>query len=402
MQKMQPIWTKSFISLFCTNLSVFVVFYGLTATLPLYATGLLNKTDQEAGLLMSIFLLSAIIVRPFTGKILDLAGKRRMLRISLALYLLCTILYFFIDAFSWLLILRFLHGIGFSIVTTACGAIAADLVPAARRGTGLGYFTMSTNLGVVLGPLIALSLIQAYSFDLLFIILSALMVTGALFSLMVPAHKQQNGNKTKRKLSFSDLFEKKAVPVGILACLTGLSYASILSYLSIYAQGKNLLGMTSAFFLVFAAVMLLARPFTGRLFDLKGPQYVLYPGLILFIAGLIILAYTNSAPTFLVAGGFIGLGYGSLVPSMQTLAIQSTIIERSGYATATFYTFFDGGIALGSYIFGIIAAANGYQSIYLISSALVCCVFILLMILKPNKQDGKAADAIKEKEVESF
>lgn len=158
--------------------------------------------------------------------------------------------------------------------------------------------------------------------------------------------------------------------------------------------------MTSTFFLVFAAVMLLARPFTGRLFDLKGPQYVLYPGLVLFIAGLIILAYTSSAATFLTAGAFIGLGYGSLVPSMQTLAIQSTSIERSGYATATFYTFFDGGIALGSYIFGIIAAANGYQSIYLISSALVCCVFILLMILKPNKQDGKAADAVKE--VESF
>ncbi|GIN92358.1 putative MFS-type transporter YwoG [Siminovitchia terrae] len=400
MQKSQPIWTKSFISLFCTNLSVFIVFYGLTATLPLYATGILNKTDQEAGLLMSIFLLSAIIVRPFTGKILDLVGKRRMLMFSLVLYLLCTVLYYFIDPFGMLLALRFLHGIGFSIATTACGAIAADIIPPARRGTGLGYFTMSTNLGVVLGPLIALSLIQAYSFDMLFIILSLLMITGALFSLIVPAHKQQNGAKAKRRMSFNDLFERKAVPVGFLACLTGLSYASILSYLSIYAQGKNLLGMTSSFFLVFAAVMLLARPFTGRLFDLKGPQYVLYPGLVLFIVGLIMLAFTNSATTFLLAGGFVGLGYGSLVPSMQTLAIQSVPIERSGYATATFYTFFDGGIALGSYIFGIIAAAKGYQSIYLISSILVCCVFLLLMILKPNKQDRKAADTVKK--VESF
>lgn len=400
MPKSQSIWTKSFISLFCTNLSVFIVFYGLTATLPLYATGILNKTDQEAGLLMSIFLLSAIIVRPFTGKILDLVGKRKMLLISLVLYLLCTVLYYFVNPFSLLLALRFLHGIGFSIATTACGAIAADIIPPARRGTGLGYFTMSTNLGVVLGPLIALSLIQAYSFDMLFIILSLLMVTGSLFSLIVPAHKQQNGAKVKRGVSFNDLFERKAVPVGFLACLTGLSYASILSYLSIYAQGKDLLSMTSSFFLVFAAVMLLARPFTGRLFDLKGPQYVLYPGLILFIVGLVMLAFTNSATTFLLAGGFVGLGYGSLVPSMQTLAIQSAPIERSGYATATFYTFFDGGIALGSYIFGIIATAKGYQSIYLISSVLVCCVFLLLMVLKPNKQDKKTADAVKK--VESF
>ncbi len=400
MPKTQSIWTKPFISLFCTNLSVFIVFYGLTATLPLYATGILNKTDQEAGLLMSVFLLSAIIVRPFTGKILDLVGKRKMLLISLILYLLCTILYYFIHPFSLLLALRFLHGIGFSIATTACGAIAADIIPPARRGTGLGYFTMSTNLGVVLGPLIALSLIQAYSFDMLFIILSLLMVTGSLFSLIVPAHKQQNRAKVKKGMSFNDLFERKAVPVGFLACLTGLSYASILSYLSIYAQGKDLLSLTSSFFLIFAAVMLLARPFTGRLFDLKGPQYVLYPGLILFIVGLMMLAFTNSAATFLLAGGFVGLGYGSLVPSMQTLAIQSAPIERSGYATATFYTFFDSGIALGSYVFGMIAVARGYQSIYLISSVLVCCVFLLLIVLKPNKQDHKAADTVEK--VESF
>ncbi|VEF49883.1 major facilitator family transporter [Bacillus freudenreichii] len=388
MQRPQPIWTKSFISLFCTNLSVFVVFYGLTATLPLYATGILNKTDQEAGLLMSIFLLSAIIVRPFTGKILDLAGKRRMLWISLALYLFCTVLYYFIEPFGLLLVLRFLHGIGFSIVTTAGGALAADLVPAARRGTGLGYFTMSTNLGVVLGPLVSLTLIQAYSFDALFIILSLLMVTGALFSLMIP-DKIQASVKSKRKLSLNDLFEKNALPVAFLGCLIGLSYASILSYLSIYAQGKGLLDMTGTFFLVFAAVMLLARPFTGRLFDVKGPQYILYPGLVLFIIGLIMLAYTDSAVTFLIAGGFVGLGYGSLVPSLLTLAIQSTQIERSGYATATFYTFFDGGIALGSYIFGMIAAATSYHSIYLISGALVGFVFILLNLMDRKKQAEK-------------
>ena len=391
MEKKYPIWTKSFVSLFCTNLSVFIIFYGLVATLPLYAVGALNKTDQEAGLLMSIFLLSAIIVRPFTGKVLDIAGKRRMLWISLCFYLLCTVLYYFIKPFEWLLVLRFMHGIWFSIATTACGAIAADLVPSARRGTGLGYFTMSTNLGVVLGPLIALFLIQVYSFDMLFIALSLLMVIGALFSLSIPDRKQFKPLRVKTKLSFSDIFEKKALPVAFLASLIGLSYASILSYLSIYAQGKGLLELTGTFFLVFAAVMLLARPFTGRLFDIKGPQYILFPGLILFIIGFIILANVQTATSFLIAGGFVGLGYGALVPSLQTLAIQSTSIERSGYATATFYTFFDAGIAAGSFVFGVAAASYGYKFIYLLSSALVFIVLLLTLYIKPKKQSEKAS-----------
>lgn len=388
MKKKDSIWTKTFISLSFTNLSVFIIFYGLISTLPLYAIGFLERTDQEAGLLISIFLLSAIIFRPLTGMILEKYGKRKMLWISLILYVICTVLYNFIEVFSWLLALRFLHGIWFSIATTACGAIAADIVPATRRGAGLGYFMMSTNLAMVLGPFIGLSLIQVFSFDLLFIILSILMTIGALLALFIPSNKQFAAIKTKRKrkLSFHDFFEKRALPVAFLASLIGLSYASILSYISIYAQQKGLLEMTSPFFIVFAAVMLIARPFTGKIYDEKGPQYILYPGLTFFFLGLILLAYMNSPITFLLSGAFIGLGYGSILPSLQTLAVQSTTINRSGYATATFYTFFDTGIAVGSYILGVIAISYRYQTIYLLSGGLVAIVFLLVFLMRKNRK----------------
>jgi MFS family permease len=390
--KKEPIWTRSFISLFFTNLSVFIVFYGLVTTLPLYAIGVLNRTDEEAGLLMTIFLISAIIVRPFTGKILDVAGKRKMLWIALVLYLICTILYYFIQPFAGLLVLRFVQGIWFSIITTAGVSIAADIVPIARRGAGLGYFTMSTNLAVVLGPLIALYIIQSYSFDLLFIVMSILMVIGVLTSLSAPAGIAQGENDVKNKFSIGDLFEKGAMPVALLGSLISLSYASVLSYLSIYAQGKGLLALASTFFLVFAAVMLLTRPFTGKLFDEKGPQYVIIPGFLSFAIGLILLANMDSALSFLVAGAFVGFGYGALVPSFQTLAVQSTKHERSGYATATFFTFFDLGLAIGSFVLGLIALHFGYQKVYLISGALVFVVFIIYMVIGRKKKDREPAN----------
>ena len=138
--KKEPIWTKSFVSLFFTNISVFIVFYGLVTTLPLYAIGVLNRTDEEAGLLMTVFLLSAIVVRPFTGKILDIAGKRKMLWIGLVLYLICTVLYYFIQPFAGLLVLRFVQGIWFSIITTATISIAADIVPITAKGSGSRLF----------------------------------------------------------------------------------------------------------------------------------------------------------------------------------------------------------------------------------------------------------------------
>lgn len=380
MNHKEPIWTKPFISLFFTNLSVFIVFYGLVSTLPLYAKDALSRTDEEAGLLMTIFLLSAIIVRPFTGKLLDLAGKRKMLWISLFFYLICTILYYFITPFEGLLALRFFQGVWFSIVTTAAGSLAADIVPVTRRGAGLGYFVMSTNLAVVIGPFVALFIIQSYSYDALFIMMSVLIIIGALAAVLIPDVKVEGAAVQSKRFTWNDLFEKKAMPIALLASLIAFSYASVLSYLSIYAQEKGLLPLASFFFVVFAAVMLISRPFTGKIFDEKGPAFILIPGFVLFFLGLLILAFMNSGGLFLFAGACVGLGYGALVPSLQTLAIQSTSHNRSGYATATFFTLFDTGLAIGSFVLGIVAVQLGYRNVYLLSSLLVLAVLAFYLV----------------------
>lgn len=373
----EQIWTRAFTSLFITNFAVFVIFYGLVTTLPLYAIGVLGRTDEEAGLLMTIFLLSAIVVRPFTGKILDIMGKRKVLWIGLIFYFVCTVLYSFVEPFGALLVLRFAQGIWFSIITTAAISIAADTVPMTRRGAGIGYFNMSQNLAVVLGPMIALYIIQFYTFDLLFIVMSLLMLVGVLTSVMAPTGNIPEKSSSKNKLKVSDLFEKRAIPVAILGSLIAFSYASVLTYLSIYAQEKGLLAFASSFFLVYAAIMLLSRPLTGRIFDEMGPRFVIIPGLTFFIIGLVLLAYMNSLWMFLLAGGVVGLGYGAIVPSLQTLAVQSTSHERSGYATATFFTFFDLGIAIGSYVLGLVAIHYGYQSVYILAGGLVLLALVL-------------------------
>lgn len=384
------IWTKRFISLFLTNISVFFVFYGLVTTLPLYAIGELHQTDREAGLLLSGFLLSAIIVRPFSGKLLDVFGKKKLLVLSIVGYFICTVLYLFIHPFGLLLCLRFIQGIFFSIITTAAGSLAADIVPAKRKGAGLGYFTMSTNLAVVIGPFIGLLLIQYSTFNVLFIVMSICILAGGILALTVntddlpkPAHEG------KLTFKFNDLFERKALPVAAIASLVAFSYASVLSFLSVYAQQKDLMAVASLFYAVFAASMLITRPFTGKLYDTKGPQFVIIPGIISFAIGLVMLAFVEGPLLFLCAAIFVGFGYGSVTTSLQALAVQSTAIQRSGYATATYFTMFDLGIALGSYILGMVAVQAGYASVYLSGAGLLGVVFIIYLVrlakIKPKK-----------------
>ena len=375
------IWTKRFISLFVVNITVFFVFYGLVTTLPLYAIGVLHQTDKEAGLLISSFLLSAIIVRPFSGKLLDVFGKKKLLVLSLVGYFVCTVLYLFVDPFGLLLGLRFVQGIFFSIITTAVSSLAADIVPESRKGAGLGYFGMSTNLAVVIGPFVGLLLIQYSSFDVLFIVMSiCVLVGGLLAATMNTDDLPKPAYKGKLTFTFSDLLERPALPVAAIASLVAFAYASVLSFLSVYAQQKDLMEVASFFYAVFAASMLITRPYTGKLYDTKGAQYVIIPGIITFAIGLVMLAYVSGPVLFLGAAIFIGVGYGALTTSLLTLAMQSTAHNRSGYATATYFTMFDLGIALGSYVLGIVAAKAGYSAVYLTGVGVLVVVFIVYLL----------------------
>ncbi|GLC86911.1 MFS transporter [Lysinibacillus piscis] len=388
------IWTKRFVSLFLTNLSVFFVFYGLVTTLPLYAVGELQQTDKEAGLLLSIFLLSAIIIRPFLGKTLDVFGKKKLLIIAIVGYFVCTVLYIVLHAFPVLLGLRFIQGIFFSVITTAAAALAADIVPANRKGAGLGYFTMSMNLAVVLGPFVGLLVIQYSSFQTLFIVLSICALVGGILATTIQTNDLPKAVRpTKFSFKWADLLERQALPTAAIASLVAFAYASVLSFLSVYAQEKGLMAIASFFYLVFAAAMLITRPYVGKIYDTKGAPFVILPGIVLFAIGLIQLAFVSGPVLFFCAAFFIGIGYGAVSTSLQTTAVQSTALNRSSYATATYFTLFDIGVAVGSYVLGIIAVQAGYESVYLTGTAALVVVFVLYMLRIVKLKAKKIATA---------
>ena len=156
------IWTGPFFVALDYNFFLFVVYYALVAILPVYILCALNGNEGQAGLTLTLFMLSAIIMRPFSGKIIEVFGKRKTLLISQLFFCLSSILYIFIDSILLLLTLRFFHGIWFGLGTTAFVVIVNDIIPESRKGTGLGYFGMAMNLGVVVGPFIALTITMVF------------------------------------------------------------------------------------------------------------------------------------------------------------------------------------------------------------------------------------------------
>ncbi|MCY8521170.1 MFS transporter [Bacillus atrophaeus] len=377
MKKAEPIWTKDFIMVVLVNLFVFVFFYTFLAVLPIYMIQELGGTESQGGLLISLFLLSAIITRPFSGPIIERFGKKRMAVIALAVFALSSFLYMPIHDFYLLLALRFFQGIWFSILTTVTGAIAADIIPMKRRGEGLGYFAMSMNLAMAIGPFLGLSLVKVISFPVFFTIFAVFISLGFFVTLLIKIPKGTETGTTVFRFSFSDMFEKGALKIALVGLFISFCYSSVTSFLSVYAKSIDLLNISGYFFVCFAVTMMLARPFTGKLFDRVGPGIVIYPSILIFSVGLCLLSFTNSGWMLLLSGAVIGLGYGSIVPCMQTLAIQNSPAHRSGFATATFFTFFDTGIAAGSYVFGLFVASAGFHAIYLSAGLFVLVSLVL-------------------------
>ncbi|WP_227935381.1 MFS transporter [Alkalihalobacillus deserti] len=395
----KPIWTKNFLSIAFVNLIVFIIFYALLTTLPIYVIYDLEGTEAQGGLVVTIMLLAAIIMRPFSGNLLERFGKRKVLLISTLAFAATSFGYIWVEQFIPMMILRFIHGLSFGILTTATSAIAADIVPNERKGEGLGYFTMFMNLAVVVGPFLGLTLIQSISFQQLFFILSAFVLISVICAFLVKLKDTATPTNSyrKRKLSIDDFFELKTMPIALISCLVAFAYAGILSYISVYALEIGLEKVSGYFFLVFAITMLATRPYLGRLFDQSGPKVVILPCLVMFAIGFMILSVSETAFLFLISAAVIGIGYGSLLPFLLSLSIQFVPAHRNGHATATFFTLYDTGLAAGAFVLGIVVPYTGFSNLFIYLAGFVCIITITFYVLINRLQASRETMNLKKR-----
>ncbi|SDP34199.1 MFS transporter [Halobacillus aidingensis] len=389
MERQPRLWTSSFLNVCASNFLVFLVFYLLFVTMPIYTIESIGVAEGEAGLIITVFLLAAILIRPLSGQWVESFGRKPVVVTALSIFLGSSFLYLWFDAFSALLIVRFIQGIGFGMGTTALGAIAADVVPDQRKGEGLGYFAMSMNFAMVIGPFLGLTLIQNAGFTVMFYVCAALAVMALLTGLVIRVDPLAEPAKKSLVPSMHNLLEKPVIPIALTGAVMALAYAGVLSFVSVYATQLGLAEAASYFFVVYALVLLISRPFTGRWFDQYGENVIVIPSILIFGAGMLILSFANTAFVLLLAGGLIGLGWGTLVPSMQTIALKK-VPERAGSATATFFTIFDIGIGVGSYVVGAIATGIGFSSLYFNSSFVVFGAVGLYILLHGRKVRSNA------------
>lgn len=390
--KKEALWTKNFVAVSVANFFLFISYYALLVTLPAAAMNDLQSSSSIAGLFTTIFLAAAIIIRPFVGSWIDRFGKRFVLLISYLLFTLVSLMYGFFHSVIILLILRFLQGLGFGLATASAGGVAADVIPDSRKGEGLGYFVMSNNLAMVIGPFLGITFYSKYGLMVLFAVAFVCSLFGYLCGMLIKTPKQeQTRNVSPEK---QPMFEKGAVPYGIIAGFLGIAYSGILSFMAVFAAERGMETESSYFFLVFAIVLLLSRPFTGRWYDRYGADFVVYPCIISFGLGLLTLGLSNGALLFFLSAALVGVGWGTLFSSFQTLAIQNSNPKRTSTATATYLSVFDVGIGGGSFIAGLLVNYMDLGTMFILFSIYSMIGIGIFYWIRKDKAKHEHQDAV--------
>ncbi|WP_151734841.1 MFS transporter ['Paenibacillus yunnanensis' Narsing Rao et al. 2020] len=365
------LWTRDFIVVIVTTFFTFLSFYLLMTSMTVYTIEQFKASQGQAGLASTTFILGGLISRVLAGRYMDRIGRKKLMYSTLALYLLATLLYYSVNGLAFLYMIRFVHGIAFGAATTALTTAAMDLIPRERRGEGTSYFSLSTTLATAVGPFLGLFITQHYDYDVIFTACSVFSVLSILVALLGRIPEAEEVRPVNRGFKWNDFFEVKAVPVSSIIFLLGIAYSGILSYLNSFAIHIGLTEAASFFFVVYAVVVLLSRPFTGRLLDTRGDNVIMYPALVLFSIGLVLLGESRHGLMLLLAGVIIGLGYGTVMSSAQAITAKVSPPHRIGLATSTFFFSVDLGIGVGPLIVGILVPYTGYRGMYLTMAALV-------------------------------
>lgn len=361
------LWTRGFVLDTLVNFLIYIIYYMLMVIIASEAIHSLNASVSEAGLASGLFVLGTLVARLFAGRSVELYGRKKMLYAGILFYLVTTCMYFLVDSLPMMYGVRLLNGVGYGIASTATSTIVSAMIPAERRGEGINYYALSMSLAAAIGPFIGMLLQQMFPFSviILFSIAMVLICLAAAFVMKVDEIQLTEEHRAALKqLSLSNFLEPRVMGISIVGFFVAVCYSSVLSFLATYAAELKLMTAGTLFFVVYALSITVARPIAGVMFDRKGEDFVMYPTYACLAIGLLVLSFTTQSWEMLVAGVFVGLGYGTFMSNGQAICVKLVEEVRIGVAVSTYFVMLDLGLGVGPYILGAFKESLGFQGIY--------------------------------------
>lgn len=380
--KRPPLWTKDFILVFISNLLLFFSFYMLVPVLPFYLLENLGTNESIAGIVLSLYTIAALVIRPFSGFLVDKFRRKPLYLICYSCF--CVVFAGYTVAATLLLfiVLRILHGFAFGISTVSGSTVAVDIMPSERRGEGIGYYGMAASIAMASGPVLGLWLYKHYSFNVIFLSAFAVSAVGFLSILPIrPIKKEHPLSGEKAPLSLDRFILLKALPCVGLLFLAGFGYGGVVNFIGLYREQAAFDGSAGIFFLILSIGILVARLLSAKPINEGKVIGVIIAGSISLVLAFGLFAVCGNTILFYTIALLLGAGFGLVNPAFQSMVINLAEHNQRGTAIATYFTFWDMGIGIGIAIGGMIIEKLNFEWMFIFSAGLIGMGIIYFALL---------------------
>lgn len=361
----EKLWNKEYLKVMTCNFLLFFAFYLLMPLLPIYLNEQFAADKDTIGVVLSGYIVATLLVRPFSGFVVDSFNRKTVLSICFFAFFLCFAGYIGASTLLMFAIVRTLHGIPFGATTVANSTVAIDVLPSSRRNEGIGYYGLSNNLAMAIAPSVGIYIYNITgNFTLLFWLSLALAMVGFFMTttIKLPPRELVAG---KPKFSLDHFFLGRAWLMAINISLFGLCWGVMSNYVAIY--GKQQLGITNGsgmFFALLSSGLILSRLFGAKSLRTGKITENCTIGVLLSTVGYLLFALVPNLWGFYLSALCIGLGNGRMYPAFLNMFVKVARHDQRGTANSSILISWDLGMGIGILIGGVIAEYVGYAAAF--------------------------------------
>lgn len=381
--------TSSYCFILAANFLLYFGFWLLIPVLPFYLSEVFSAGNSTIGIILSCYTVAALCIRPFSGYFLDSFARKPLYLIAYFIFMTMFAGYIIAGSLTLFIMFRIIQGVSFGMVTVGGNTVVIDIMPSSRRGEGLGYYGLSNNIAMAVGPMSGLFLHDAgMSFTTIFCSsLGSCMAGFVCASLVKTPYKPP---VRREPISLDRFILLKGIPAGISLLLLSIPYGMTTNYVAMYAKQIGINATTGFFFTFMAIGMAISRIFSGKIVDRGKITQVISAGLYLVVfsffllsACVYLISWNNMVCTivFFSVALLLGVGFGIMFPAYNTLFVNLAPNSQRGTATSTYLTSWDVGIGIGMLTGGYIAEVSTFDKAYLFGA----CLTIVSMLYFNDK-----------------
>lgn len=366
----ERLWTIDYIKVMLTNFLLYFAFYLLTPLLPIYLSEEYGATKDTIGIILSGYTLATLIIRPFSGFLIDNFPRKKILLICLAFVFICFAGYIAASTLLMFGIIRTLHGAPFGASTVSNSTCAIDILPSSRRNEGIGLFGLSNNLAMAISPSIGIYIYKFVgNFNILFwialFIAGTALITASSIKITTKPIVHQN-----MKLSLDRFFLTRAWIMAINISLFGFCFGILCNYLAIFSKEELHITTGTGTYFALLSIGLFVSRLQGTKSLKKGKlTHNAGMGMILASVGYLLFVSIHNPIAYYISAILIGLGNGHMYPAFLNMFISIAHHNERGTANSSILTGWDIGFGLGVLLGGIIAEHTSYDVAFWIVAA---------------------------------